>query len=252
MVETLVALLVVVPLWIGIFYVSRWHDLQHATIAAARHAAFEAWVAAGAEDPAEVEATTRRRIFEDDPARFRGPAPAVDGGDRPLWQDMRGDRMVAAPGPAIVVGQAAQPEDVAQAERVAFDIIGPARALGGPRFDLRRDAARGASVTVPIALAADLPAPIGGLRFSLVERRQLLVDPWASAGPVQVERRTASLSTVAALQALTRPLEPLRWALSLVEPSFARLCLGRIDADVVPEDRVQGAHTVLDLRQRPC
>lgn len=254
MVETLVALLVVVPLWIGIFYVSRWHDLQHAAIAAARHAAFETWVAAGTVDPAQVEALTRRRIFSDDPARFVAAAPgaAQAGEARPLWQDSRGARLVAAPGPSVAVGRTAQPEEVAEAERFAFGLIGPARSLGGPPFDLQRDAARGVTVTVPVAHAADLPAPIGGLRFDLVERRQLLVDPWASAAPVQVERRTAALSTSAALQALVRPLEPLRWAVSTVEPAFARLCLGRIESDVVPEDRVRGARSILDLRQRPC
>lgn len=252
MVETLVALLVVVPLWIGIFHVARWHDLQHATIAAARHAVFEAWVAAGAEDAAAIEASTRRRIFDDDPARFLVAATTRVAADRPLWQDLRGGRMVAEPGPAVALAQVAQPEDVAQAERIAFDMIGPARALGGPRFDLQREAARGATVTVPIALAADLPVPLGGLRFNLVERRQLLVDPWASASPLQVERRTAALSTAAGMQALVRPLEPLRWALALVEPSFARLCLGRLEADVVPVDRVQGSRSALDLRQRPC
>lgn len=254
MVETLVALLVVIPLWMGIFYVSRWHDLQHATIAAARHAAFESWVAAGTEDPARVEALTRRRIFDDDPARFSAAAPvaAQAVANRPLWQDSSGARLVAAPGPSVVVGRARQPEEIADAERFAFGLIGPARALGGPPFDLQREAARGATVTVPVAHAADLPAPLGGLRFDLVERRQLLVDPWAAASPAQVERRTAALSTAAGLQALVRPLEPLRWAVALVEPSFARLCLGRVEADIVPEDRVRGARSILDLRQRPC
>jgi hypothetical protein len=249
--ETLVALLVLVPLWLAVVYVSRWHDLQHTTIAAARHAAFESWVTAGRDDAA-IAATTQRRMFTDDPARI-GSGGAGPVARLARWRDHRGAPLVGAPGPEVVVGRGVQPARVAQAERLAFDIIAPARAVGRPAFDLQREAARGATVTVPLVHEAGLPEPFGSLRFALVERLDLMVDPWAARGPREVARRTDALSPSAALRDLSRPLEPVRWAVSLFEPAFERLCLGRVDPDIVPPDRLRGAAgPALDLRTRPC
>ena len=247
-------MLALLPLWLGILYVSRWHALQHATIGAARHAAFEAWVDAGRGDPAELTARTRRPGVSDDPARFAGAVaePDLPLAQRPLWRDQRGGRLVTEPGPRVRIDPAAQPEQVEQAESFAFALIAPARAVGGPRFDLQRTAARRGEVAVPLQHAADLPEPFGGLRFTLVERLELLVDTWAAADPAQVARRTAALSPSAALRELARPLDPVREAVALFEPAFERVCPGRIEPDIVPGDRLLGARDPVDLRLRPC
>jgi hypothetical protein len=253
--EVLVALLLLVPLALAVVYVARWHDLQHTTIAAARHAAFESWVASGRIDAAEVGAATRRRFFTRDPGRFAGAAG--DGGgvaNLPQWRDHAGrNSLVDAGGLDVRLAAVAQPADVASTERAALAMIAPARAVGGPPFDLQRDAARSASVALPVWHAPGLAAPFGGLRFILRESLQLLVDPWSSAGRRQVAARTDALSPVGAMRELARPLEPVRWALALVEPAASRLCLGRIDPDVVPADRLRAARgPLLDLRTQPC
>jgi hypothetical protein len=250
LVEALVALLALVPLWLAIFYVSRWHDLQHTTIAAARHAAFESWVAAGRDDAAIPEAT-RRRTFTSDPARVATAAttPTVP----PRWRDHRGAVLLAPEGPAITLGPAVQPARIEQAERVAFALIAPARAAGGPPLDLQRDAARGATVVVPLVHDGSLPPPFAGLRFALRERLEILVDPWAARAPAEVTRRTDALSPSGALRELARPLDPVRWAVALFEPAFERLCLGRVDPEIVPPDRLRGGRLPpADLRTRPC
>ena len=255
LVEVLVALLLLVPMALAVVYIGRWHDLQHATIGAARHAAFEAWVAAGRADAAAVEDATRRRLFTRDAGRFgAGAAAAAAVGDLPQWRDHAGRAsLVGAGGPVVQLAPAAQPEEVARTEQIALDMIAPARAVGGPPFDLQRNASRAATVSVPVWHAAGLEAPFGGLRFTLRESLQLLVDPWASAGRRQVASRTDALSPVGAMRDLARPLEPVRWALALVEPAAARLCLGRIEPDIVPPDRLRGARApALDLRTRPC
>jgi hypothetical protein len=248
--EALVALLALVPLWLAIFYVSRWHDLQQATIAAARHAAFESWVGAGRTD-ADVAESTRRRLFGAGPARI--PATGATTGTPSRWRDHRGAALLAPEGPLVTLGPAAQPLRVEQAERLAFGMIAPARAVGGPPLDLQRDAARGATVVVPLLHDGALPAPFAGLRFSLRERLEILVDPWAARAPVEVARRVDALSPTAELRALSRPLEPVRWAVGLFEPAFERLCLGRVDTEIVPADRLRGGRLPLaDLRTRPC
>ena len=255
MTETLIATALLLPLWLGVVYVSRWHDLQHTAIASARYAAFEAHVSAGREDSARIEATTRLRLFSRDAGRFTVDAVADDLGRRPQWSDHRGAESLLdrEPGPTVDVAAVPQTGVVADVERQAFALIAPARAVGGPPFDLQRDAARGATVTVPLRHADALPAPFGGLRLRLTERLRLLVDPWAASDPRQVAARVESLSPVGRLRELVQPLEPVRWAVSLFEPAIQRLCPGRIEPEIVPPDRLVGGRgAMLDLRTRPC
>ncbi len=256
MVETLVAVLAVLPLWFGVVYVSRWHDLQHAAIAAARYAAFEAHASGGREDPARIEAITLQRLFSRVPGRFLSAAAAgpADLGVRPQWSDHTGGQMLDRDaGPRVTVAAAAQPELVARTEQQAFVLLAPARFVGDRPFDLQREAARAATVQVPLRHAQLLPEPMAGLRFTLTERLGLMVDSWSSRDPRQVAARTEALSPVGELRELMRPLDPVRWAVSLFEPAVERLCLGRIEPDIVPGDRLVGARVAaLDLRALPC
>jgi hypothetical protein len=254
--EALVATALLVPLWLGVVYVSRWHDLQHVTISAARHAAFEAHVSAGSDTRAQVETLTRRRLFSRDPGRFSVASPAPDApGMRPQWMDHRGvaSLLDEAAGPRVELGAASQPAFIESTERQAMTLLAPARVVGGAAFDLQRDAARRAIVRVPLQHGETLPAPFSGLRFTLTERLELLVDPWAARGPAQVAARVEALSPVGRMRELVRPLEPVRWAVSLFEPAVDRLCLGRTDPEIVPPDRLVGARGPgLDLRTRRC
>lgn len=257
LVETLVAVLALLPLWVGVVYISRWHDLQHATIVAARHAAFAAHQSAGREDPARIAQATRARLFSRAANRFEAPGAEepADLGVRPQWADHRGETMLLDRdvGPRIEVAAAEQPELVSRTEQQAILMLAPARIVGGPPLDLQRSAARGVTVTVPLQHAMDLPVPLSGLRLTLSERLSLLVDPWAARDPAQVVRRIDSLSPTGGLRELMQPLRPVRWAVSLFEPAFERLCLGRVEPDIVPPDRLSGARgPALDLRARPC
>lgn len=256
LVETLVAMALLVPLWLGVVYVSRWHDLQHTTIAAARHAAFEAHASGGRESPTRVESTTVRRLFSRESGRFTAVAPAPErAGALPQWADHRG----AVPlldldaGPRVDLTAAPQPAFVADTEERAMLLLAPARVVGGPDFDLQRGAARRATVRAPLRHDEALPLPLGGLRFTLTERLELLVDPWAARDPRQVTTRIEALSPVGRLRELVRPLEPVRWAVSLFEPAVERLCLGRTDPEIVPPDRLVGGRGPgIDLRARRC
>ena len=253
--EAVVATALLVPLWLGVVYVSRWHDLQHVAIAAARHAAFEAHVSAGRETPARVEESTRRRLFSRGAGRFSAaPGPEVPG-ELPQWADHRGaDSLLdREAGPRVDLTLAPQPAWIANTEQQAMLLLAPARVVGGPVFDLQRDAARRATVRVPLRHGEALPAPFSGLRFTLTERLELLVDPWAARDPAQVVSRVEALSPVGRLRDLVRPLEPVRWAVSLLEPAVDRLCLGRTDPEIVPPDRLLGGRgPALDMRTRRC
>jgi hypothetical protein len=245
-----------VPLWLGVVYVSRWHDLQHVAIAAARHAAFEAHVSAGSETPMQVEDSTRRRLFSREPGRFAAAATASENAATlPQWSDHRGagSLLDRDAGPRVELTSTPQPAFVANTEAQAMLLLAPARVVGGAAFDLQRDAARRATVHVPLRHDAALPPPFSGLRFTLTERLELLVDPWAARDPAQVVARVEAISPVGRMRELVRPLEPVRWAVSLFEPAVDRLCLGRTDPEVVPPDRLVGGRgPALDLRTRRC
>lgn len=182
--EVLVALLLLVPLALAVVYVARWHDLQHTTIAAARHAAFESESASGRIDAAEVGAATRRRFFTRDPGRFAGAAG--DGGgvaNLPQWRDHAGrNSLVDAGGLDARLAAVAQPADVASTERAALAMIAPARAVGGPPFDLQRDAARSASVALPVWHA---PGFCGALRRAALHPAR---EPATAGRPMELGR----------------------------------------------------------------
>lgn len=254
--ETLVATALLVPRCLGVVCLSRWQDLQHATIAAARHAAFEAHASAGREAPMRIEESTRRRLFSRDADRFTAAALAPEApGALPQWADHRGTAPLLdrEAGPRVELTAAPQPASVANTEQQAMLMLAPARVVGGPALDLQRDAARRATVRVPLRHGEALPPPFGGLRFTLTERLELLVDPWAARDPGQVVSRVEALSPVGRLRELVRPLEPVQWAVSLFEPAVERLCLGRTEPEIVPPDRLVGGRgPALDLRTRRC
>ena len=261
-------MLALLPLWVAVLYIGRWHDIQHTAIAAARYAAFESYTAAGLDSAERIATITRERLFTRDARRFRGgePAPtAAPIGDLPQWRDPLRERALidASAGPVVAVAPLAQPDAVERAETAAFAIIQPALAAGEGALDLQRGAARRATVSVPLlpftlprtAFGAPLPSVtrIEAEGFLLRESLAVLVDPWASASARQVSRRTAALSVAGPLRDLTEPLRPVRWAAALLEPAIERLCLGRIEPDIVPPDRLIGGSGLRsDLRAVRC
>jgi len=256
------------PLWVAVLYIGRWHDVQHTTIAAARYAAFESHVAAGLDSTERVAAITRERLFPRDAGRFRSSErspTAAPIGDLPEWRDplRHGALIDVSAGPAVAIATLAQPQAVERAEATAFAIIQPALAAGEGTLDLQRDAARRATVSVPlrpftvpgpvVAVAPPAGTRIEAEGFLLRESLALLVDPWAASSWLRVRQRTAALSVAGPLRDLTEPLRPLRWAAALLEPGIERLCLGRIEPDIVPPDRLVGGSGLRsDLRAVRC
>ncbi len=258
LVETLAACLLLVPLWLAVFYISRWHDLQFTTINAARYAAFESWETAGIEPAARTEAVTRERLFSRSAGRFTasGAPDAARGlGDVAQWRDHAdGEPLLdlQAP-PSIRVAGAAPPESVQAIEALGFDLITPALVAGTGSFDLQRDAVREAVVRAPLRFGVDLPGRGATEFMTLQERQVLLVDTWAASGPTQLVRRIDALSPAGRLRELAAPLRPLRWAIRAFEPAFDQFCPGRPGPDLVPPDRLVGGNRIqFDLRQEPC
>lgn len=192
----------------------RWHELQHASIEAARRAAFEgSWRAAGA-GGADTE-PIRQSLFPD-----AGDAAQVSA-----------DRVQAN----LALGS--EPGLAGQSERALLLPFRVARLLNGG-FDLQAPLLYTARVRVALTRPSQLPDPFAQVPIEFNERYALLGGNWASSGPAQVADRAGGL-------VLSRAVPPLRtmvqWSarmLSVLEPALRQLCLGQVDPERVPADRL--------------
>lgn len=153
-----------------------------------------------------------------------------------------------------VVLQSGAPSLAAQrTEDIAFGLLQPALAVGSGRFDLLRLGSQRA--TAATRRREDMTSIWSGPARWSAQRAEIsvLLDDGAASDAATVHRRTAALSTAGRIAAW-RPA--LQWALEpmrLFEPAVAGLCLGRIDPDIVPLDRLPGLPAASsDLRTRRC
>jgi len=196
----------------------RWHELQMASIEAARRAAFEGSWRAG---------MRRGAIGGVDLAPIR-QALFPDAGDA---AQISADRVQAT------LDAGSEPGTAGQAERALLLPFRVARVLNGG-FELRAPALYTARITVGLARPAQLPDPFAQVPMEFHERFALLGGDWASSGPPQVADRAGGL-------VLSRAVPPVRavvqWGarlLSVFEPALRQLCLGQVDPERVPADRL--------------
>jgi type II secretory pathway pseudopilin PulG len=154
---------------------------------------------------------------------------------------------------AVSLQRTAVPGAAETAEDIAFALLQPALAVGSGRLELARADARRATASVAPAQWLDSVWTIDGPDRGQRAELSVLVDDWAAPDAAAVWRRTSALSTAGRIDAWR---STLRWAIEpmrLFEPAIARLCLGRIDPDIVPMDRLPAIRPEsVDLRTRPC
>ena len=152
---------------------------------------------------------------------------------------------------SVATGAARQAPSAELAEDIALAIIVPAQVVGTGDLELARSQAISARVSVdaPLVYEAIMPAPE---RARVSAGLPLMVDDWDADGAAEVWRRTAALSTTGRIAAWRGPLTTLATPMRLLEPAMERLCLGRIDPDIVPEDRLRGLVRSPDLRSQSC
>jgi hypothetical protein len=242
LVEFLVAAGVLVALLLGTVLVARLHDVRAHAIQAARYAAFAQ--ALGGTPTTELESEVRARFFGD-PAvamqaahRTAGHATRTDA--NPHWVDLSraANPLIAGPGDVVLLASNAAPRGAAaNALRAATAAADGAAAITGRRLDLERRGLRTADVRVTLA---PLPLPPASAPTTLVlsARSEVLGDDWGATGPAHVERRTGALVPSSPLRHLRPVFAPVAWALGTLEPSFRRLCLGHVDPEIVPADRL--------------
>ena len=156
-------------------------------------------------------------------------------------------------GSEVTVIAAAQPSAARTTEDWAFGLLLPAQVIGVGQFDLARDQARNARSTARLNEGPALQWLRAGRSPTFQAELSILVDDWQAYDAETVRRRTAALSSAGRLAAWRTPLEIMAAPMRLFEPAVARLCLGRIDPDIVPTDRLTGSRRGMsDLRTQPC
>lgn len=115
----------------------------------------------------------------------------------------------------------------------------------GAGFDLRDDGLQQGNLQAHVAPLRGMPAPFNTLEFDLGASWALLGDAWHAGGVRHVQQRAGGLVPSARLKAVNAIWAPLAVPLGLVEPSLGQLCLGLIEADRVPEDRLGPGRTAL-------
>ena len=264
LVELLVAMIALVPLYFGIAWVAKVLDMQQATIAASRALAFECTVRpAACADPAaspELAEDTRRRFFSSHRLGVRSDG-AVAADANAFWVDRSGRALLERPEDVTVdvvplrfdspLGFAGGLGGTfAGAVRTLSELAGPGRfgldiegGLVEARVEARVARGRPADGWVRRLLAMPLV---------LTARTAILTDAWNASGPYgdasdSVETRVAEGSRVPGLEPLidagwlpVRGLVAVAGAIG-VEPRATDLHWHEVDVDLVPPDRLATA-----------
>ena len=238
-VEMLVVLLALVPLWFMVLTLTGLQDIAIATQSAARYVAFDHALAP--ENAASVALRARRHFFD-------GGAGPVAGGDLHaeagwsvypgLWLDpATGARWVDTPSAvAVEMHDTALEGPAGAASRAALAAASLAAPLAPGRFDLHAHGPGVASVRVVLGSIAlpGLPQPL-----ELGARLGVLGDPWAAAGPGEVAARVRGLAALRVLDPVVAVIEPLTPLLALFEPRLREFCPGSLSPEQLPPDRLE-------------
>ncbi len=261
LVELLVAMLALVPLYFGIAWVAKVLDLQQATVAAARTLAFECTVRPDAcatpdAHPALAE-ETRLRHFAGHDVGVR--SDGRDRGEREaFWVDRRGEPLLERLDDVTVdVSRLRFDSPLAFAGGLGGGFSGAVRTLselaGPARFGLEIDGGFvGARVRTRVAPGRPGDGWIRRLTampLELSARTAILTDAWNASGPYgdaadSVESRVQAGSRVPGVQsAIDAGWLPVRGLLAIgaalgFESRAEALRWHEIDVDLVPPDRL--------------
>ncbi|MBU3671866.1 MAG: hypothetical protein FGM43_04895 [Sinobacteraceae bacterium] len=229
LIETLLVAMLAVPMLLGILFLFELQAAQQATLATTRQALFHYHYARGTATADEIAARARSEHLD---TLFVSQLGSVSGQQ-------------------VSLSATTQSPSVQRVEDAAFTLLEPALGVGAGSFDLARGSAMRASASIEVTSPSILRLALDEPRISLSESLSALHDDWFANSREVAVSRIAGLAVTGRLREWTEPMQAVNGAIALLEPAFAGLCIGRIDIDVVPEDRVYGA-TPTDLRSRPC
>jgi len=248
MVEAAVMFGIVVLLFLGVFYLGKFHDLQASTIQSARYAAWERTVhSTGNMSDVRVQNQARARLFTWNNKPFKNTDGLANGSSwttqTSVWRDHAGNKRLLDRPDDVVISTANGPvpgkagETISSALNKAGGLLD--RITGGE--PLPKGGLVSGTVSVKLANVALLPAPLNKLDLTLRESSAVMIDNWDASGPEQAALRSRTFTVAGPLAQLDKVIDPIRGFLSVLEPAFDDLHFGQVCPDIVPADRVQSA-----------
>jgi hypothetical protein len=226
LVETLVSVLFLVPIFLSAVYLVDFHRASHASEIAARELALTSLHSADG----NVEQSILRSIRDLSlPASERAGAPSPAGLEHVDTQNV-----------------------ASEVERAANLLLAPARFSGSGTFDVPRWQQRRVSSGVSMGSTTLIGVPFE-IPIELNSKLVFFSGHGAASGVAQVRVRTAALSVAGTLKAAASPIEAVATVASIIEPALRQLCIGRINPEIVPADRLPDSvsrHN--DMRSQPC
>lgn len=243
MVEFVVISMVVIGLFLGIWYIGKFHDIQATTIQAARYAAWERTVRPSSYSDTKLQSQARARLFSWNKDAYKA-TDGINNGQgwnqqTSMWMDHADDkRLIKAPDDVIVrTASAALP---GTAVGLALKAVNTLDAAGGAD-KLPQGGMFTSTVNVKIANLAHMEAPLDALNLTLNESSSVVADNWDAGSPKQAAARTEAFTPGSMFDFMdTGPLNLVKVALGTIEPAFKNFHPGQICPDVVPMDRITG------------
>lgn len=220
MVEFAVGAAVLSLLMLGTVTLSGYAEVQRRALFSARKSAYEAMWYSG-----RVQADRSRQHG----AEFADPGAAdpVSGRAYVAERDLAlGTTWGAPDGPVATA---------AQSMRAPLQMAG---GFAGAGFDLQDGGLLRAQVDARIAPLAGLLAPFSSIDLTFSEGFTVLADAWQASGPDHVLGRVNGLVPGSRLAALSGLWSALLAPVSLLDPSLRQLCLGLVEPERIPEDRL--------------
>lgn len=261
--EMVVISLVMVGIFLGIWYIGKFHDIQASTIQAARYAAWERTARGPGFSDTRLESQTRARLF----SWNRDAYLAADGiatGDAwkaqtTMWKDHASDRRLIDTPRDVTVRTVAGALPGKGAATTTSLLSGLDSALAGLTGGtaLPRGGKFTGTVTVKLANLAHMDAPLDKMNLTLTERSVIVAENWDAGSPQEAALRTRAFTPGGVLRGIDSGLgSVIKGFLALIEPSFANFHPGQICSDVVPMDRItatgRNANQPVYTNNSPC
>lgn len=234
--EFIVVAVALVPLFLLMPLIGKYQDIAHSTLAASRYAAFDMLTRYQNAKPQEqLEQEVRRRFFSAStlPIKSNDSAGDVQADQNPLWRDPTNRPLIAKFSDIQVspswTAQTGSPEALNKSANLLVNL--PARDIYT------------ATITVPLI---NLPEglrfyqPFDQLNLQVQRRTSVAPDPWAAAGPAQVQAQIDKALVVPLSRPLRGFLDLVNLPMEAVEPGVRQPKLGQLDfwTDQVPCDRL--------------
>jgi hypothetical protein len=248
LIEMVVISLVLVSLFLGIWYIGKFHDIQSTTIQAARYAAWERTAHGPGFSDIRIQNQTRARLYSLNQNAYRDTDSIANnqswGQQSTMWRDHASDkRLIDAPRDVTVsTASGALPGNLVSGATSVIDGVDKALAglTGGTPLPRGGKFTSTVSVSVAnLAHMADPQVPLNKLNLTLTERSVIIADSWDASSPQDAALRTRAFTPGGVLKTFDTGFGSIiKDALSLIEPSFKNFHPGQICPDVVPMDRI--------------